>query len=148
MVCYPTQPWDRFGDPQVAQWQAVNPVPLPGQRTADDAWLRLQWIGQLDAALPAGRYDVVAKYIGQPARCTWLASNSEYCVIGPLVVSDAPLPADAIRFEDKIALLSVDIPEKQLAPGGHIGLFMGSNTLRETWPKIGRWLRERSAGAR
>jgi len=38
--------------------------------------------------------------------------------------------------------------EKQLAPGGHIGLFMGSNTLRETWPKIGRWLRERSAGAR
>jgi len=38
--------------------------------------------------------------------------------------------------------------EKQLVPGGHIGLFMGTNTLRETWPKIGRWLHEHGAGAR
>ena len=27
-----------------------------------------------------------------------------------------------------------------LCPGGHIGLFMGSRTLKETWPGIGRWL--------
>jgi len=38
--------------------------------------------------------------------------------------------------------------EKQLVPGGHIGLFMGTHTLREAWPKIGRWIRERSAGGR
>jgi len=30
--------------------------------------------------------------------------------------------------------------EKKLVPGGHIGLFMGSRTLRETWPAIGRWI--------
>jgi len=30
--------------------------------------------------------------------------------------------------------------EKKLVPGGHIGLFMGSRTLRETWPAIARWL--------
>ena len=30
--------------------------------------------------------------------------------------------------------------EKKLAPGGHIGPFMGSRTLKETWPAIGRWL--------
>ena len=30
--------------------------------------------------------------------------------------------------------------EKKLAPGGHIGLFMGSRTLKETWPTIARWL--------
>jgi poly(3-hydroxybutyrate) depolymerase len=30
--------------------------------------------------------------------------------------------------------------EKKLVPGGHIGLFMGANTLRETWPQIGRWI--------
>ncbi|MBD1545406.1 alpha/beta fold hydrolase [Roseibium aggregatum] len=32
--------------------------------------------------------------------------------------------------------------EKRLVPGGHIGLFMGSHTLKETWPDIGRWLAE------
>jgi len=30
---------------------------------------------------------------------------------------------------------------KQLVPGGHIGLFMGANALREAWPQIGRWIR-------
>ena len=29
---------------------------------------------------------------------------------------------------------------KQLVPGGHIGLFMGSRTLTETWPAIARWI--------
>jgi poly(3-hydroxybutyrate) depolymerase len=29
---------------------------------------------------------------------------------------------------------------RKLAPGGHIGLFMGSNTLADTWPEIGRWI--------
>lgn len=30
---------------------------------------------------------------------------------------------------------------KKLAPGGHIGLFMGSKTLAEYWPGIGRWIK-------
>lgn len=30
--------------------------------------------------------------------------------------------------------------EKQLVPGGHIGLFMGSRTLKEAWPEIARWI--------
>jgi poly(3-hydroxybutyrate) depolymerase len=29
---------------------------------------------------------------------------------------------------------------KKLVPGGHIGLFMGSRTLKETWPEIGTWI--------
>jgi poly(3-hydroxybutyrate) depolymerase len=29
---------------------------------------------------------------------------------------------------------------KALAPGGHIGLFMGAKTLREHWPEIARWI--------
>lgn len=29
---------------------------------------------------------------------------------------------------------------KRLVPGGHIGLFMGSRTLRECWPDIARWI--------
>jgi len=30
--------------------------------------------------------------------------------------------------------------EKKLVPGGHIGLFMGSRTLKEVWPAIARWI--------
>jgi len=30
--------------------------------------------------------------------------------------------------------------EQKLVPGGHIGLFMGSRTLRDTWPAIARWI--------
>jgi poly-beta-hydroxyalkanoate depolymerase len=28
--------------------------------------------------------------------------------------------------------------QRKLVPGGHIGLFMGSRTLEETWPEIAR----------
>jgi poly(3-hydroxybutyrate) depolymerase len=30
--------------------------------------------------------------------------------------------------------------EKKLVPGGHIGLFMGSQTLKEAWPNIAQWI--------
>jgi polyhydroxyalkanoate depolymerase len=30
--------------------------------------------------------------------------------------------------------------KRKLVPGGHIGMFMGSRTLRETWPAIARWI--------
>jgi poly(3-hydroxybutyrate) depolymerase len=36
-----------------------------------------------------------------------------------------------------------DIVSK-LVPGGHIGLFMGSRTLSQTWPEIGRWIGART----
>jgi polyhydroxyalkanoate depolymerase len=29
---------------------------------------------------------------------------------------------------------------EKIAPGGHIGLFMGSRTLKETWPEIAKWI--------
>lgn len=32
---------------------------------------------------------------------------------------------------------------KALAPGGHVGLFMGSRTLREFWPGIAHWIAAR-----
>jgi len=34
---------------------------------------------------------------------------------------------------------------KNLVPGGHIGLFMGSRTLKETWPLVARWIRDAGA---
>lgn len=32
---------------------------------------------------------------------------------------------------------------KDIADGGHIGLFMGSKPLRENWPKIAKWIKEK-----
>ena len=32
--------------------------------------------------------------------------------------------------------------QKKLVPGGHIGLFMGTNTLANAWPDIGRWIQQ------
>lgn len=34
---------------------------------------------------------------------------------------------------------------KRVTPGGHIGLFMGSNTLKDVWPEIGAWIRQQGA---
>ena len=36
---------------------------------------------------------------------------------------------------------------KKLAPGGHIGLFMGSRTLAETWPGIAGWIKTHNSAA-
>jgi poly(3-hydroxybutyrate) depolymerase len=37
---------------------------------------------------------------------------------------------------------------KTLAPGGHIGLFMGHQALAEDWPKIGAWIAAKSKDER
>jgi poly(3-hydroxyalkanoate) synthetase len=33
---------------------------------------------------------------------------------------------------------------KRLAPGGHVGLFMGSSTLRDVWPDVAQWIGEQA----
>lgn len=40
---------------------------------------------------------------------------------------------------------SKDKIEMMLVPGGHIGLFMGTRTLKETWPKISGWILQQGA---
>jgi hypothetical protein len=35
---------------------------------------------------------------------------------------------------------TVRLDLRTMVPGGHIGLFMGSRTLREAWPAIARWI--------
>ena len=36
---------------------------------------------------------------------------------------------------------------KKMVPGGHIGLFMGSRTLKETWPDIAAWIAQNGSRA-
>jgi len=37
---------------------------------------------------------------------------------------------------------------KKLVPGGHIGLFMGSQTLLRVWPEIGAWIKQHQPWSR
>jgi len=36
---------------------------------------------------------------------------------------------------------------KKLAPGGHIGLFMGSRTLKDSWPGVVAWIKQECPSA-
>ena len=109
-------------DPVNAAWQSVNPAIIPGDPAQESDEHRLSWTGLLDAELPAGSYDVLAAYEGQPASCGWLAGWTDSCVIGQVELSSVALPAGAANFDDKIALLAVDIPDMELQPGGELPL--------------------------
>ena len=60
---------------------------------------------------------------------------------------DITTPEQVFNAEHLLGTPRRDI-ERQLVPSGHIGLFMGTGTLRDTWPRIGRWIRDRSDAAR
>ena len=49
-------------------------------------------------------------------------------------------------FEKAVELSKDATPQivKDIANGGHIGLFMGKKPLLENWPKIARWIKEHS----
>jgi polyhydroxyalkanoate depolymerase len=60
---------------------------------------------------------------------------------------DVTTPEQVFNAEALVGTARHDI-DKKLVPGGHIGLFMGTDTLRNTWPQIGRWIRDHGAGKR
>jgi poly(3-hydroxybutyrate) depolymerase len=41
---------------------------------------------------------------------------------------------------ERLVGTSAEKIEKRLVPGGHIGLFMGTRTLKEAWPEIAEWI--------
>ena len=69
-----------------------------------------------------GRYQLVLTRPGQTLICGWLQPVSVACPLGDVVVSGAPLPAGAINYDDKIALLDVAIANTTLQPGGQLAL--------------------------
>jgi poly(3-hydroxybutyrate) depolymerase len=48
--------------------------------------------------------------------------------------------------EKKLSTLKNKIVKK-LAPGGHIGLFMASLTLKESWPDVIAWIKQECPSA-
>jgi len=69
-----------------------------------------------------GRYQLSLTRPGQTLICGWLQPVTTACPLGEVVVSGAPLPAGASNYDDKIALLDMDIADTTLTPGGQLNL--------------------------
>ena len=67
-----------------------------------------------------GRYQLIVSLPRTAAVCGWLQSVNDGCVVGEVEISGAPLPAGATNYDDKIALLAVEIDADQLRPGGQL----------------------------
>jgi hypothetical protein len=92
------------------------------------------WSGDLETDLPPGKYNIFAWYSLLPSRCGeaggvceiiasycgWLQPASDGCVLGQVEISGVPLPEGATNFDDKIALLNIDLPQTQLQPGSQL----------------------------
>jgi len=52
---------------------------------------------------------------------------------------DITTPEQVFAAADLVAT-PMNAIRKKVAPGGHIGLFMGARTLTDAWPEIGDWL--------
>ena len=66
---------------------------------------------------PNGRYQLFSRDPLSASICGWLAPPTSGCVLGEVKVSGVPLPQDAANFDDKIALLDIELPQKSLQPG-------------------------------
>lgn len=56
--------------------------------------------------------------------------------------NDDVTPKEQVFNTEKRLGTAKDKIHKDLATGGHIGLFMGSKPLRENWPRIAKWIRK------
>ncbi len=66
----------------------------------------------------AGEYELLVQPLGGNVRCGWFGGVREQCEIGRISISGVPLPTGAVNFDDKIGLLSAEIPTPQLTPNG------------------------------
>lgn len=83
----------------------------------------------LPVTVPTGTYELfVYANTRQPtdagsvaeARCGWFSNPQPGCVLGQVEVSGVRLPEGATNFDDKIALLEIEVPDPTLRPGGQL----------------------------
>ncbi|HEX6386959.1 MAG TPA: DUF2723 domain-containing protein [Anaerolineae bacterium] len=77
---------------------------------------------ELSTDLPNGHYQLIASQPLHSGRCGWLALVTNDCTLGEIEISGVPLPEGAVNFDDRIALLELEMPEKLLRPGGQFPL--------------------------
>ncbi|MFZ0544367.1 MAG: DUF2723 domain-containing protein [Candidatus Promineifilaceae bacterium] len=102
--------------------EGYTPVASDLETADTDSDTAFTWAYELAADVAPGAYLLAASYPDQPSRCSWLAKKTAECVLGEVVVSGAPLPEGAANFEDKVALLAIDVPDPTLQPGGQLAV--------------------------
>jgi polyhydroxyalkanoate depolymerase len=109
-----------------------NPIDLPGR------WY-LQVIKQLfkENRLAKGRFHALGREIHlQDITCPL------YLLAGE--ADDITTPEQVLNAARLVGTPADQIVQKTV-PGGHIGLFMGANTLTKHWPPIARWIATQTA---
>ncbi len=97
----------------------IKRQPTPGMQIASHTMPEPLLYGEeVDTNLPNGRYHLFSRDPMAAAICGWLASPTAGCILGEVVISGVPLAKDAANFDDKLALLAVDLPAEPLQPGG------------------------------
>ena len=112
-----------------ASWYE-NPIDLPGR------WY-LQVVRQLfkENRLAKGSFVGLGRWLNlKDITCP------AYLLAGD---SDDITTKEQVFNAENLLGTSKDKIERKLVTGGHIGLFMGSRTLKETWPSIARWIAAR-----
>jgi hypothetical protein len=85
-----------------------------------------------EGAVEAGPNVLIALGTGEPrAVCGWLRRPTTGCAVAELAVSGAPLPAGAVNFADRIALLDVAVDAERLEPGGQLPVTLTWQGLAE-----------------
>lgn len=86
---------------------------------AGEAFVTLVEIGT--DGVKNGRYAITIAN-GENATCGWMRMGLDGCTIGEVEISGVRLPANAINYDDKIALLAIDLPDALPTAGGQLPL--------------------------
>jgi len=125
-----------FGRPEGIRFELSpilpQPIPIHNFRLTIDNFPPFlgPYIAQteLDTDLANGRYYLIAQS-ADGALCGWLYAATTSCVLGEIEISGVPLPPNATNYEDKIALLNVELANTQLQPGGQLPLTLHWQSL-------------------
>ncbi|MCB8943890.1 MAG: DUF2723 domain-containing protein [Ardenticatenaceae bacterium] len=119
-----------FGDPHTISLQlSASSRPAPrAPRPAPRAQPPFTMQTELDTNWANGRYALIAQS-PEGAVCGWWQTAVTHCIIGEVEISGVPLPAEATNYEDKIALLRVELATNELQPGGQLPLTLHWQSL-------------------
>ncbi len=84
---------------------------------------------EIETDVGNGRYYLIVSPRADISNCGWFSSSVNGCLLGEVEISGVPLPEGATNYEDKIALLSLDLLQTSLQPCGQLPLTLTWQSL-------------------
>ncbi len=97
-------------------------------RVFAEAGMPYLWAAEVEVGEENGRYRLIASQ-GDGVVCGWMQLQTEGCVLGEVEISGVPIPEGAVNFDDKIALLHVDLADSALQSGGQLTVTLNWQSL-------------------